>query len=150
MVTMQKLITMLICGSILLLCGCATPRRIKTSSIGYDCLLVGRCGVPLGEIFEIEASFVSDPDRNLPKESRRCWLRVTAVNGKRLKDPMEIGVWAWDDRPKGDVFRLRVKEDAEYEDFVTPNLSETSDWHHEQCLFTGLRIIEQLSPVSPR
>jgi hypothetical protein len=148
---MQKLITMLICANILLLCGCATPRRIKTSSIGYDCLLVGRCGVPLGEIFEIEASFVSDPDRNLPKESRSSWLKVTAVNGKRLKDPMEIGVWAWDEKPKGDVFQLRVIEDARYENYVLPNLSVDSDYcHPEQRLFTGLRIVEQLSPVSPR
>src|SRR5688572_14946842 len=73
-----------------LLASANEPRRLPVGRLGIDFVFTGIAGIPLGQTFDIEASAVDNPDRDAPKGNRRGYLKVTSVNGRKLKEPEEI------------------------------------------------------------
>lgn len=126
-------------------------KRLPANGLGFDFVLTGLADIPLGQTFEIEATAVPDPERDAPKGNRSGYLKVIAVNGRKLKEPEEIPLFGSYKVPQGIVFRLTVIEDARYELFTTPNLSidEDAARHTRQRMVTGLRIVKQLAPTTP-
>jgi hypothetical protein len=127
------------------------PMRLPVEGLGFDFVFTGIAGIPLGQTFEIEATAVADPERDAPKASRKGYLSVTSVNGRKLKKAEEIPLFGDYTVPRGVVFHLTVVEDARYELFTGPNLSNAADWrkHTRQRMFSGLRIVKQLTPATP-
>jgi hypothetical protein len=84
-------------------------KRLPVARVGVDVVLTGLAGISLGQTFEVEATAVPEPERDAPKELRYNYLRVTSVNGHKLKPAEEIPLWGDFKVPQGITFRLTVR-----------------------------------------
>lgn len=64
----------------------AEPIDVSVSQIGRDYRLIGRTGVPLGEVCSFEAVVTKAPPEAFGKEPNTLVLRIQKINGKPARE----------------------------------------------------------------
>ena len=112
--------------SYFILSGCASlrPRPISADRIGYDYIVIGRLGLALGIVVEVDGEFIEDTGMGR-RAGYSPILRVRSINGRTLKSPVEIGGCASGEgelsQKVGTKFHYRVYEWANWHCFDIAN-----------------------------
>ena len=120
------------------------PKRILTSDIGSKVLLIGKSGLPLGEVFNVEAKIIVEKAKH-DKESDSKYIIIRKINDQNFKKPIKIIIWRGEAIEATDWTKMQVIEDARYSLHFHPNQSmeDTSD-EGRQVLNSGIVIIKIL------
>ncbi|WP_309396112.1 hypothetical protein [Cerasicoccus maritimus] len=107
--------------------------------------MVGKTGLPLGQVFRGQGKVVIPPAKSHKQSSARI-LELHTVNGRQFPKPLELPIWDSTELPTDVLLDLELMEGGSFSLEYTLNTSseDASNDLGKQVFHTGINVVREL------